>query len=104
MLLISYSLIFFQCERCDRSFVTRSQLKFHISCDHEGVKKHICETCGKAFEKPSSLKMHVATVHEGIKNFKCTHCGKAFGKKSTLNRHINKTRCKGLQTVGNILL
>ena len=104
---------FFQCEKCEEVFTSKTKLHDHILvhsgvipyecevCEETFVHKrdyfrhrlihfdqnnYMCKKCGKIFLSKSHLQDHMF-VHTPEKNFKCEDCGKTFGRKSNLTRH-----------------
>ena len=45
----------YDCNKCDKNFVSIHGLNLHITSIHEKVKKHKCE-CGQLFSQSASLK------------------------------------------------
>lgn len=104
------------CEQCERSFVTRIQLKNHqrmhktIECPickkvikgtfikehqaaHEG--KFRCDICDAAFGSSFRLRSHKNLVHaaeaqSNDKTFPCTVCERTFPNKTKLSYHLRK--------------
>ena len=52
----------FQCQKCDKSFDIRAQLKIHASMVHEGKRPFKCNICKAAFSTKTNQKRHVALV------------------------------------------
>ena len=73
-----------KCDRCNKVFKFKSQVKYHIERVHENIKKHICGTCNKGFSDKRSLKFHVMKGHV---KFECEHCDMFFSHKGTLKVH-----------------
>ena len=109
-----------QCEWCEETFVSKTDIKNHIqerhstketeckSCqtyfeDKAKLDDHICSgnteafkcnPCGdKTFSHYQNLTRHVRVQHYGIKNLKCEKCDKAFAEKFNLRMHVQK--CTG---------
>ena len=51
----------FECESCKKSFVSRRNLREHVTAVHTKEKPHACPECGRGFHKASNLKSHIAT-------------------------------------------
>ncbi|XP_063390678.1 zinc finger protein 26-like [Cydia fagiglandana] len=67
----------YNCDKCDRGFVTNHRLNTHIKTIHvEGSFQ--CDNCMKVFSSQQKLKSHVDTVHKMLKRFKCTKCPERF--------------------------
>ena len=77
----------FNCDKCPKSFKTRSNLTTH-SMVHNSESKFFCEECGQQFKHRSSLTAHIKQLHQGQKSFKCPFCPKMFSQKGNLQEHI----------------
>ena len=55
----------FQCEKCSAGFPTKTKLKRHVECVHEGIKPWKCVACDANFSEKSKLTMHYTKFHEG---------------------------------------
>ena len=75
----------FQCQRCDKQFGTRVQLKHHMNI-HLGLKPYPCKECGKSFTQPTHLSVHRRT-HNGFKPYMCSICEKTFAIASNMRKH-----------------
>ena len=75
----------FQCQRCDKQFGTRVQLKHHMNI-HLGLKPYPCKECGKSFTQPTHLSVHRRT-HNGFKPYMCSICRKTFAIASNMRKH-----------------
>ena len=75
----------FACDKCEKVFTKKGNLKGHISSKHEG-KRSQCNQCDKTYTDSGSLKRHVKTVH-AEKKFTCVQCDKKFRSKAQLHRH-----------------
>ncbi|KAK9873614.1 hypothetical protein WA026_023293 [Henosepilachna vigintioctopunctata] len=101
----------YQCEMCNRFFISKLSLKFHQKFSHEknpiwrcGYKKRnkvistdqsviikqqkhkYCTFCLK-YVKSSEYKMHML-VHKNMKIFQCKICNKQFGQGCRLKSHM----------------
>ncbi|XP_029438343.1 zinc finger protein 420-like [Rhinatrema bivittatum] len=76
----------FKCERCERAFSQRVQLRNH-SYTHTGEKPHACQVCGRAFSTKSNLNGHVR-IHTGSRPHVCPFCGKSFYRGPHLRVHL----------------
>ena len=76
-----------QCEFCNKSFMTTSELKNHLLY-HMKERKHNCTLCSSKFLEKRHLDRHLRRCHSGgIKNFICNVCGKGFYERYELNYH-----------------
>jgi general transcription factor IIIA len=90
----------FKCnfEGCDKDYMEKKHLEFHIQNAHEKVKTHTCavDDCGKSFSTATRLRRH-QLVHEGKERFRCRDyppCSESFRKHQTLQRHIRTEHLK----------
>jgi uncharacterized C2H2 Zn-finger protein len=51
----------FRCERCDKQFGTRVQLRHHMNI-HLGLRPYACSVCDKAFTQPTHLSVHRRSI------------------------------------------
>jgi len=75
-----------QCQFCEKSFATTSDLKQHLS-SHGMGKIHKCEDCGREFTNRDSAILH-RKQHNNERTHFCRDCGKGFFKASCLQRHM----------------
>jgi len=75
-----------QCQFCEKSFATTSDLKQHLS-SHGMGKIHKCEDCGREFTNRDSAILH-RKQHNNERTHFCNECGKGFFKASCLQRHV----------------
>ena len=64
------------CDLCNKHFVQKAYLKFHIRSVHEKIKDFKCEVegCDKEFFYKHELKEHTKYTHQGIKEHFCHLC------------------------------
>ncbi|XP_044736950.1 zinc finger protein 93-like [Chrysoperla carnea] len=77
----------FACDRCDKSYAEKYQLKQHISRTHLKERNFICTFCSQGFFDKKILLNHVRR-HTGEKPFKCQMCEKRFIQKVALTVHM----------------
>eukprot|EP00088_Acartia_fossae_P011201 TRINITY_DN15633_c0_g1_i7.p1 TRINITY_DN15633_c0_g1~~TRINITY_DN15633_c0_g1_i7.p1 ORF type:complete len:704 (-),score=182.46 TRINITY_DN15633_c0_g1_i7:102-2213(-) len=75
-----------QCQYCEKSFATTSDLKQHMSAHGMG-KIHKCADCGRQFNNRDSAILH-RKQHNNERTHVCAECGKGFFKSSCLTRHL----------------
>ena len=78
----------FHCNICTKSFGTSKKLIVHIKNHKYSNGQKKCEFCGKSFCNSYYLKNHIRVVHEGHKDFNCESCGKSFTAETSLKKHI----------------
>lgn len=80
----------FVCEYkgCEKSYSTKYNLKRHIECAHDCIKRFQCEICSKFLSSKQNLQEHIFT-HGQDKLFKCTEsgCSQTFRQRSQLSNH-----------------
>lgn len=76
----------FDCTMCNESFVTKGELRLHVSKHPKGTK-HVCRICSRSYRKVSILKRHYVT-HTDRKKYCCPHCGRTFFHENSLNAHM----------------
>lgn len=79
----------FDCTMCNESFVTKGELKSHMT-EHPKGTKHVCRICLKSYRKISILKRHYITHRE--QKYACSHCSQIFPNESLLNTHMSSHR------------
>ncbi|XP_047144198.2 PR domain zinc finger protein 15-like [Hydra vulgaris] len=72
-----------KCDKCDKVFVNKIQLKKHY-LKHTGSV--CCDVCLKIFSGQQALKRHKASLHDNLK-FECSDCKKHFSTKGNMSRH-----------------
>jgi DNA-directed RNA polymerase subunit RPC12/RpoP len=78
----------FQCPYCSFSTKRKDILDRHIREKHFGVRYN-CEICKESFTQLTSLKRHANSVHNQKKTYKCDFCDVEFPRKDNLVRHVN---------------
>ncbi|XP_063897886.1 zinc finger protein 782 [Helicoverpa armigera] len=80
----------YQCDYCQRLYLTKGEVRSHITWSHmPGSRGHTC-ACGRVFRTPSLLRDHTARFHAAEpppRVHQCDVCEKAFANKQVLNRH-----------------
>ena len=107
-----------RCERalecCGLSFVSKSELREHVTANHGAGAGYACAECGRRFGRRALMRRHAA-VHDGRQSttdaerrrstgpvsigrrrYACSECDYATGHRSNLDRHLR--RHAGLHT------
>ena len=74
------------CEKCNKSFASKSNLNTHIKSVHENVQYN-CDKCDKSFSLKHHLKHHIESIHENVQ-YICDKCDKSYSWKASLEEHI----------------
>ena len=75
----------FQCDQCEKCFLTKSGLWQHRR-SHKRATTTTCTTCDKQFDSMDELHKHLVTEHNR-KLFACTECHKMFESEAALTTH-----------------
>ena len=88
-----------KCDKCQKPFSTKSNLRKHISKVHDVsffVKEHfflsepsknkVCPNCMKIFTQASNYNKRM-TIYDDI-TYSCDQCDKKYTNKWSLNRHM----------------
>jgi len=78
----------YPCDKCDKKFKTRDNLKQHYVV-HTGERKFVCQHCDKRFSFQSSLHKHLI-IHSPQQPVKCHYCLKEFKTNSSCKKHVKK--------------
>jgi len=77
----------FACNLCPKTYIRKSQLKYHITTFHHNQRPFSCKKCPLTHTSKSRLSRHVEVVHLKIRQT-CKICAKLFCSKEALSRHI----------------
>ena len=80
---------------CDKEYSTKFNLKRHVEIYHMKQKKYQCEYCQRFFVSQQNLKEHIFT-HTGAKPYPCPVCGEFFRQISQLSLHRRDHDFKGM--------
>ncbi|KAM8705442.1 hypothetical protein ACLKA7_009832 [Drosophila subpalustris] len=75
----------FQCDSCDRIYLTKQALKVHVDTKHK-KSGSACSVCGKVFAIAKALEVHMR-YHVGHFPYNCNQCERKFAQRSHLNVH-----------------
>mmetsp|Transcript_6878 Transcript_6878/g.12312 ORF Transcript_6878/g.12312 Transcript_6878/m.12312 type:complete len:177 (+) Transcript_6878:126-656(+) len=80
----------FECEICQRRFLTKYNFKRHQSTVHSNEYQFQCtnDHCTRSFKLKSYLESHMKSVHFHEFFGPCVYCGHIFSNHSNLTRHI----------------
>ena len=76
----------FACQKCNKQFSRKSNLKKHMMC-HSDERPFQCDVCFKRFRRKEVLTTHMK-IHIDRKVTYCDHCGKRFINVRTLKKHL----------------
>ncbi|XP_044267714.1 zinc finger protein 484-like [Tribolium madens] len=82
----------YQCNICQKSFLTRSSYNKHKYTHSNASPRFICPVlnCPKMFNRKQSLHNHIASIHSEKRNFLCNICGASFKNRDNLRYHMKK--------------
>ena len=82
----------FQCDQCDSTFKSTSNLKTHIKFHHEEYSL-FCDQCHFKTATKQLLEQHIKTEHEGFR-LQCSECDFQTKTKTQLKSHVNYIHLK----------
>ena len=79
----------YKCDTCDKSYLSKLALTYHMEKHKEESHKFSCDECGKQYSSKQGLTTHKEIVHgsKSILQLPCCHCDALFTNVSNLNRH-----------------
>lgn len=83
----------FCCQHCDKEFIKKSQLKYHIDVAHKGkgkVKMKKCTMCPQTFKEHYSKMVHLRVAHGITNTFQCHVCKSTFNTRRMLTEHTTR--------------
>ncbi|XP_068960987.1 PR domain zinc finger protein 5 isoform X2 [Petaurus breviceps papuanus] len=75
----------FECQECNKKFITPNQLKRHM-ITHSEKRPYNCEVCNKSFKRIDQVAAH-KIIHSEDKPYKCKLCGKGFAHRNVYKNH-----------------
>lgn len=80
----------FQCDACEKQFLTKANLQAHTLRMHREVERTFeCGVCAKAFAYANDLRKHTRT-HSLDRSILCDICGDAFKSPDSLKSHMRR--------------
>ncbi len=76
----------FSCDKCQKSFSQKGNLKKHTSVVHTNKRPYSCSVCQMTFKDKTHLGSHLK-IHNDDKEFSCDICQRPFSHKSGLDAH-----------------
>lgn len=77
----------FECNICRKTFITSTNLKYHLTRVHQGVKKYACNQCDKSYFTLQHLKVHQLS-HLEKKAYTCDVCNRGITHYASLLSHM----------------
>ena len=79
----------FFCKLCEKSYMSRSALKYHIDISHKTKSPKVkCSVCDAPFGHKLSLKRHMKVHAQAPTVHKCKKYEKEFNRKDSLTAHV----------------
>uniref|UniRef100_A0A8D8Q513 Zinc finger protein Xfin n=1 Tax=Cacopsylla melanoneura TaxID=428564 RepID=A0A8D8Q513_9HEMI len=77
----------FKCPYCGTAFNQKVHLNDHILSHHTNMRPFNCQLCNKTYVSKSVLKKHLKK-HLGLFKYSCEICTKRFFERSSLKKHM----------------
>ncbi|XP_042302012.1 GDNF-inducible zinc finger protein 1-like [Sceloporus undulatus] len=79
----------YQCDICNKSFMSYNTWKEHRACVHSEVRQFSCTLCNATFKRKRDVRTHNIRKHEGrVKRPLCSVCGKILSSRTALVFHM----------------
>jgi len=84
-----FSINFYKCQKCVKTFKTEENLKLHILNIHENIKPYSCSYCSKRFSHRNGKNYHERTKHTNYLPYMCMYpnCNKKFANRTSMKYH-----------------
>ena len=76
----------FKCEPCNKYYKSKMNLRLHIRCVHQKIRRYVCSTCGATFRSYSGHRDH-ERAHAGVRLYTCSFCAKKLSNRKRLADH-----------------
>ena len=83
------------CKQCEKFCVSKKDLSFHYSSEHQELKMFHCNICAKSFGTSIRLIYHIKRhkylieTNANEKKYKCEFCGKLFFREQQVKNRIH---------------
>lgn len=93
----------FVCELCEKSYMSKTALKYHTDIVHAmTIQTEKCPICKLAFGHKISLNRHMKVHQETLDLHKCNLCDKEFCRKDKLTKHTKTVHGKVNVAIGMV--
>ena len=91
----------FNCELCQKGFVTKKDLRVHTEAVHLQVEKHKCELCDNTFYDKANLEKHMKNHLADEDKLQCEFCSYVTPNRHSLERHIEHAHTNPQEGINN---
>lgn len=81
----------FECDPCDRSFISQDALDSHLQFASAHTNKFKCDPCSESFISQDALDSHLQRSSAHTHPFECDPCNRSFTSQDALNSHIQSS-------------